>query len=161
MKHLNFGPERFEEWAKGKPDTYAIAELCGDVEVLLDHGFIADRACVWSDELKGHEIAIISRTYAEDDIIDNPPVGLKCIRLPPEVMGAKDLGAAIATVITGPTKSAEFFLRACLRLPVDMLAYAIHQDMQFCYAIALETDGIRVTPRIVETERMRNLSGDG
>lgn len=107
---------------------------------LLDHGFIADRACVWDKRLEGHEMAIVARTYCDDTKIDNPPDGLCCVRLDDSVLGGAP-GTAIAVVITGKTEAAEAVLSACTSMPADMLAFMIPLSMQYDgYCIALKTN---------------------
>jgi hypothetical protein len=109
--------------------TYSLGSLPWDIYRRLDHGFIADRACVWDKRLEGNEIAIVSRTYLPDDEIDNPPAGLRTVRLPDLVMGKGEPGTPIATVICGNTIAAEMVLSACSYMPADMLGYAISRDM--------------------------------
>jgi len=96
---------------------------------LLDHGFIADGACAWDERLEGHEVAIVARTYCSDDEIDNPPEGLRCVRLGDAAMGEDDEGTAIAIVVTGATEAAEKVLSACVHMPADLLANAISLPM--------------------------------
>lgn len=126
-----FGRETFEKLHKCK--TYALSEYpCDDYLFrLVDHGFIADCAPCWSDgELNGNELAIVSRTYLEQEEIDKPPAGLRVIRLPKGgLFGADDLGTPVATVITKPTPAAKALISGFLLVPVDMLPYVLSVDM--------------------------------
>ncbi len=117
---------------------------------LLDHCFIADKAPVWSQGVfDGNEVAIISRTYCSDHEIDNPPEGLRCWRLPSEVMGKDDIGTPIAVVITGNSPAANMFLASCTSMPADMLAFAVPRG----YKIVLEQHWNGVIPTILEQAR--------
>jgi hypothetical protein len=138
MKADHFGETRFKQIFRCQ--TYGMRGLFkSDLYKLLDHGFIADRACVWDKRLKGHELAIIARTYCNDDAIDNPPDGLHCIRLDDSVLGC-DPGTAIAVVVTEKTAAAETLLTACTGMPADMLAYMLPLSMlDEGYCIALKT----------------------
>ena len=134
MKYL-FSEEHFKTWSYCK--TYplsGVGSIYPDIHGLLDHGFIADRAVVWggrfTHELEGHEIAFISRTYQPDSVIDNPPSGLRCIRLPKEVMGKDDLGTAIATIITGMTPHSNDLINQCMYLPIESFSCVIPLSMQ-------------------------------
>lgn len=100
-----------------------------DFPTLMDHGFIADSACVWDERLEGHEFALIARTYASDDKIDNPPPGLKIIRLDPIVKG-EDPGTAIGIVVESKTLVSECFLEAFLNLPAWYFSHAIPKSMR-------------------------------
>lgn len=138
----NFSQELFRRITGA--NTWDVNHYPGDhdLQSLMDHGFIADLACVWDDRLEGHEIAIVARTYADDALIDNPPDGLRIIRLPAKFMGPDDrpdISQAIAIVIESKSPSAEAVLTCCTRLPADMLAYAISADMKAQgYAILLD-----------------------
>lgn len=99
-----------------------------DLNALTDHGFIADKACVWDSRLEGHEFALIARTYAPDDKIDNPPTGLKIIRLDPAVNGV-DPGTAIAIVVESKSAISECLLQAFLNLPAWYFAHSIPRSM--------------------------------
>ncbi|MBP7983236.1 MAG: hypothetical protein KAY97_00120 [Chromatiaceae bacterium] len=126
-----------------------------DLSRLLDHGFIADRACCWDQRLEGHEYAIVARTYCSDEEIDHPPEGLRCIRLKPAVLGKEDLGTAIAVVIVGKSAAAEAILTACSQLPVEVLAHMIPLAMiQDGYAMLLEAFADYDEPgvRLVKTD---------
>lgn len=69
---LSFGPERFEKLATCK--TYPMSGGVGNrLNQLLDHGFMADRACVWEKSLDGHELAVVARTYCSDEEIFRLP----------------------------------------------------------------------------------------
>ncbi|MBF0234004.1 MAG: hypothetical protein HQK65_13340 [Desulfamplus sp.] len=126
-----FGSDHFEEWAECKTYPLFMIKCPGDIANIVDHGFIADRACIWGGaEFHGYEMAVISRTYCSDDVIDNPPSGLKCIRLPEDVMGKDDMGTAIATVIVGNTPAANDILNLALfHVPAIMLPYMLPVDM--------------------------------
>lgn len=102
------------------PDVGARTKYAGLLGRLLDHGFIASAAVTWDRRLVGHEMVIVARTYCGDDEIDNPPDGLRCIRLDASVLGA-DHGTAIAVVIAGATPAAEAVLSACVQLPANLL----------------------------------------
>lgn len=147
MSNFNaFGPCRFSNLFGC--DTYKITgSLENRLSRLLDHGFVADRACCWDKRLEGHELAIVARTYCGDEEIDNPPSGLRCIRLPKSVMGPDDLGTAIAVVVVGKTEASESVLSACTSMPADMLAFMIPLSMQHDgYCIALKTGEIANFP---------------
>lgn len=133
-----FGPQRFQKWSRsaGKAPHYSGCRTYelgwgfrSGLQHLLDHGFLADCASVWCKDLKGSEIAIISRTYCENDEIDNPPAGLRCVRLPQAVMGPNDIGTPIATAIVSNTTAAEEVLQACTSLPADLFAFALSRNM--------------------------------
>jgi hypothetical protein len=147
-KILNFGPELFRKFADCK--TYSLhGVLYSELSRLVDHGFIADRACVWGESLDGHELAVVARTYCSDKEIDDPPEGLRCIRLPKVVMGPDDPGTAIAVVVTGATPAAERLLTAFTSMPADMLTFAISLELQHQgYAIALTTGDIPNYPAV-------------
>lgn len=133
-----FGTKLFKE--KTNCNTYGLSGLIpGYLYGLLDHGFIADAACVWNKKLDGHELAIVSRTYCEDETIDNPPKGLKCIRLA-NVMGEDDPGTAIATVIIGATPASVDFLNACKEVPINMFPCLLSQEMAQKYSISLSLE---------------------
>ena len=106
---------------------------------LVDHGFIADGACVWGgDDLEGHELVVISRTYCDDEMIDNPPAGLKCVRLPSKAMGKDEYGTAIATAIIGNTPAANEILNLGVEhLPAHMLPYLLPLEMLSSYCVSL------------------------
>ncbi|MCW5597708.1 MAG: hypothetical protein KIT80_23645 [Chitinophagaceae bacterium] len=118
----------------------------GELYRLFDHGFAADRACVWGGkELEGHEIAIVSRTYCSDDEIDNPPDGLRCVRLSKKYMGSTDIGTAIATVIVKPSEYAEMFLESLIDMPVYMFTCAIPKALHdLGYSISLKLGNERM-----------------
>ncbi len=103
---------------------------------LLDHGFIVDAAPLYAkladpgSDLNGHEIAIVSRTYCTDDDIDNPPDGLKCVRLPDHFLGGDaESSTVIMTVITGNTPAALAFLNCCGALPANLLSVTLSREM--------------------------------
>ena len=135
MKEYLFSKEHFTKWANCT--AYDLSDgYNNNLRRLLDHGFIADRACVWGGiELDGHETAIISRTYCSENEIDNPPDGLLCIRLPNYIMGKDDLGIAIATVIVHQSKAANDYLNTCRNLPLDMLAFAIPRYLTWTHKL--------------------------
>lgn len=124
-----FGPQRFLRTVGQSATVWALAGagIRNDLYQLWDHGFVANAAPVWGGpDFDGHEIAIVSRTYCSDERIDNPPTGLKCRRLPSSVMSSKDLGTAIATVLTNrpdPEVASEF-MNACSRIPAYWFAFA-------------------------------------
>jgi len=160
MKEQHFGATRFKQiFNRSHCSTYGALQPwpVGDraIDGLIDHGFIADRACVWDKRLNDHEIAIVARTYCSDAKIDNPPEGLRCVRLHRSVLGC-DQGTAIAVVITSQTEASEALLSSCVHMPSDMLAYVIPLFMtREGYCIALQT-GKRVNSpvvRIVKIER--------
>lgn len=123
----SFGQTLFKELYNC--DTWCMRSVHNKLNRILDHGFIADRACIWDPRLDGHEMAIVARTYADDDEIANPPLGLKCVRLDSEVMGDVTAGTPIAVVVEAPTTAAEDFLGAMTDIPADMIAYAISRHM--------------------------------
>lgn len=129
MAGEQFGRTRFKKWANVNEEMHVFNVHTNQFTSLIDHAFIADCAPVWSKELDGHEVAIISRTYAKDELIDNPPAGLKVIRLPKEVMGVDDLGTAIAIAITSKTKESEKVLQSFTDLPTSLLSCVISREM--------------------------------
>ena len=141
-KEYLFGEQHFKKW--GKCQTYQLNYHPRNLASLLDHGFIADRACVWGgSELEGNEMAVISRTYCNEKEIDNPPKGLRCIYLPKETMGKDDAGIAIATVISGPSIEAGDLLNMCLYLPVELIAVVLPLDMiEKGYYISLQYNSL-------------------
>ncbi|SLM31042.1 hypothetical protein MTBBW1_2620006 [Desulfamplus magnetovallimortis] len=126
-----FGAKNFEKWGECKTYPLFMMNCPHDIASIVDHGFIADRACIWGgDEFEGYEMAVVSRTYCSDDVIDNPPEGLRCIRLPKDVMGKDDMGTAIATVITSNTQAANDLLNLALfHVPAIMMPYMLSLDM--------------------------------
>ena len=96
----HFGRELFEKVMHCKTYPYN-RQRVGPLSTLTDHGFVADRACLWSAELEGHEYAVVARTYCSAVEIDHPPLGIKCVRLPLLVMGEDEPGVPIALVVTG------------------------------------------------------------
>lgn len=136
---LGFGQELFKRFAKCS--TYSMhGGLTSQLGILLDHGFMADRACVWEKSLEGHELAVVARTYCSDEEIDNPPAGLRCVRLPSQVMGKGDLGTPIAVVVTDATPAAEELLSCFDSMPANMLAYGLSLEMMRAgYAVLLDT----------------------
>lgn len=154
MTYKYFGISRFSEWAQldKHSDIWEFVKVPGEFRRLFDHGFIAAKAPVWSDgALEGSEIAIVSRTYCSDNEIDNPPDGLRCWRLPKCVVGDNEPGIAIATVVIKQTTAANCFLTICGRLPSDMMAYAISQEMcKRGYGVLLSPDWANgISARIV------------
>lgn len=153
MKTLNFGPNLFRKITGADTWQFSGFGLVNDLDRLLDHGFIADRACVWDKRLEGHEIAFVARTYANEGIIDNPPAGLRVVRLPAEFMGPgdrPDISIPIAVVINGPTHAAEAVLSCCTHMRADMLAFALSLDMiNDGYVVALDANsGIANKPAV-------------
>ena len=151
MKNTEFGPNLFEELMKC--GTYNYGHPSGtSLHRLVDHGFVANRACIWgSPELEGYEIAVIARTYCDDKTIDNPPDGLHCMRLPKKVMGVVDCGTPIAIVVTKKTAAAEELLKGCCYMPADMIAFTLPQHMTIDgYMVALpviygtNTPGVKI-----------------
>jgi len=148
--------ERFTKWAGEDTFTCGLNSYGMDAESLkqavhlerlFDHGFVADRAPVWSKGvLNGNEIAIISRTYLSEEEIDNPGDGLKCWKLPKEAMGKNINGIWIATVITKATAAADAFVCACSGLSVYLLTYVISKEM------AEEGKGVLLT--VVESNQV-------
>jgi len=132
--------ETFKKWAeaKCKGATVTTYPIGGGLSVdnglftgLLDHSFLADCACVWGgDDFPDSEFAVISRTYCSDEDIDNPPDGLKIVRLPKKVRGINNCGTAIATVIIGKSKTASLIATSCAQvLPACLLPYVMSSDM--------------------------------
>lgn len=100
---------------------------------LFDHGFVVDRAPVWSrGELEGSEFAIISRTYLPAEQIDNAPKGLRVWRIPPDFLVAAKLsgpGVWVATVVQTASIHSEAFLQRCGFVPVNMLPFVLSKEM--------------------------------
>ena len=72
---------------------------------------------------------MISRTYASDEQIDNPPKGLKTWRLPKDVIGEKDKGTAIAVMIVDDTPEAHQVLKSFISVEASMLPHALSFKM--------------------------------
>ena len=145
MKKQHFSETRFSQ--ETGCNVYQLTQPMSECDAgnypdrLLDHGFVADRACVWDHRLEGHELAVVARTYCDDNTIDNPPDGLRCIRLDASVCG-DDPGTAIAVVITGNTPASVAVLSACTSMPADMLAFMLPLNMvNDGYCVALKCDG--------------------
>ena len=128
-----YGEKLFKKWAK------SISKNCGGIQIfthlsysghpLIDHPLIVDCVPVWSKgKLNGHEFAMICRTYATDDAIDNPPEGLKTWRLPKEVLGTSP-GTAIAVMIDDNTPESNQLLQSYLGLPTRYLPQALSIKM--------------------------------
>ena len=141
MSNLNFGQKLFTKITGADTWDFHGIGLRGSFDRLLDHGFIADRACVWDKRLEGHEIAFVARTYNDDEMIENPPNGLRIVRLPAKFMGQDDLGTPIAAVIEGWSHAVEDILTGCATgMPADMLAYVLSIDMiNDGFVVALDT----------------------
>ena len=129
---IYFGPERFKKF-HNSVTTYEFSPrggLASNLDRLLDHAFIADRACVWDPRLEGHELAVIARTYCSDEEIDNAIYpGLHRIRLDKKFLGPGEPGTTIAVLIDGETRMAEAVLSGATGIPADMLAYMLSSDM--------------------------------
>lgn len=140
--------QAFSDYFESRPDDYKtwnVTSNCylprggGGVDCfsrLIDHGFIVDQAALYatlagaSSDLSGHEIAIVSRTYCADDEIDNPPDGLKCVRLPDRFLGGDvESSTVIMTVIAGDTPAALAFLNCCSALPARLLGVTLSREM--------------------------------
>lgn len=156
MKRLGFSATRFSKELGCGTYGYLSGAFPDGLRSLLDHGFIVDRACVWDKRLEGHEMAIVARTYCDDDAIDNPPAGLRCVRLDDSVLGG-DPGTAVAVVIVGKSAASESILTACTHIPADMFAYMIPLDMQNDgYCVVMKTGLILNKP----IARLIKLSDD-
>lgn len=134
-----FGQESFSELCDCR--TYELHQIArGQFDDLVDHGFVADSACCWSEELDGIELVIVARTYVADDKIDNPPEGIKIVRLPDELMGPEECGTVIAIAVVGVSPEAENILTYFLKVPATMLAFAISRELAdgYGYMVALE-----------------------
>lgn len=161
-----FSRESFIEWTrKSYPcspcSTYSLAmdyPHQPSYHQLFDHGFIADRACVWGGpELEGCEIAIVSRTYIPDASIDNPPKGLRCVRL---YFPTTSPGTIIATVINKATPAANVFLRLCCYLPVEMFAFCLPADLIGDWKIEISVPGVNFSQLVVpRLRRIRYIAG--
>lgn len=148
-----FGEKYFKELTGC--NTYRLSgTFSGPLFNLLDHGFIANAACVWGDDLEGHEFAIVSRTYCDEETIDNPPDGLKCVRIP-WAMGKDDPGTAIATVITKATPVANAVVNLCQDLPASLIPLLLSLGLTEDYAIALSYSNLRVTAKIIIKDEVR------
>ncbi len=148
MIKKEFGPDYFKEITGCR--TYEMrSNVHGSLHRLLDHGFVVDSVPVWENELLtqciyGHEFAIISRTYCSNDQIDNPPDGLRCIRLrQTKVMDVRNMGTAIATVIIKKTQASEDYLLACANIPIHSFIYLLPRPMhKDGYGILLQLAGL-------------------
>ena len=133
--------ETFKKWAEAKckgatVTTYPIGPVGGGIFCelftgLLDHSFLVDCACVWGgDDFPDSEFAVISRTYCSDEDIDNPPDGLKIVRLPKKVRGVNDCGVAIATIVIGKSEAANAIVTSCAQtLPACLIPYIMSSNM--------------------------------
>lgn len=150
-KEYLFGRKHFQKWSKcHRTFSIDVKNASDSLRRLFDHGFLVDAAVVWGGhEFKGHELSIVSRTYCEYYEIDNPPKGLRCVRLPKEVMGKDDEGTAIATVITEPSTFADAVVNMCLHLPAWLLPCLLSKSMVECYHIAIQATDTYAKARIV------------
>lgn len=99
---------------------------------LLDHGFAIDRACMIDPSLKGYEIAVVAHTYCNDHEIDNPPDGLRCVRLTrlqKQILVEGEPGTLIAVVVANSTAIAGKFISTLAELPSYLLPFAMPQNM--------------------------------
>lgn len=155
-------------WQKLTPATWELGPFSSETlepcRALFDHGFLATRAPVWSrGALTGHEIAIVSRTYCRDDVIDHPPEGLRCWRLPPESgWRTGDLGTVIATVVCGVTPAASCFVQLCEEVPAYYLGCVLSHEMveyEMC-RVEVGPDRISITQKEWDSPRGRFVSVD-
>ena len=159
MKKYLFSKEHFAKIYKCNVYDLRSNYISGELSRLLDHGFIADRACCWGiKELEGHEFAVVSRTYLDDDEINNPPKGLRCFRLPNCVTGKDDLGIAIATVIVDSTNAAKELINYYSNVPAEYLIYAIPIFMQGIYKIQVGLDEYIPPLPVIELLNVEPLS---
>jgi hypothetical protein len=150
----HFGRELFEKVMHCKTYPYN-RQRVGPLSMLTDHGFVADRACLWSAELEGHEYAVVARTYCSAVEIDHPPLGIKCVRLPLLVMGEDEPGVPIALVVTGKSLRSQELLTGYLDLPASVIAHAIQNEMSADgWAVCLPvTGGVLPYPKILQVGR--------
>lgn len=160
-KEYLFGRDHFQKWSKCER-TYRLTVFPKPLRDLLDHGFIADAACVWGNpELENHELAVISRTYCSEEDVKNPPNGLMCHILPKEVMGKDDRGIPIATVIVGMSDYSNTLLNACKSIPADIFGWFLSQDMiRDGYVISLQGTPTGSKAKIIRGESSIRRSQD-
>ena len=150
----HFGRELFEQVMRCKTYPYNRIRV-GPLSGLTDHGFVADRACLWSDALEGHEYAVIARTYCGNVEIDSPPFGIKCVRLPALVMGDDEPGVPVALVVTSKSERSQELLSGYLQLPAEVIAHAIPTEMSASgWAVCLPViGGVLEYPKILKIGR--------
>ena len=171
--NYEFGPAHFSKWATQliqakHPGAYTSPvrtwplgtqhRLDSVVRDIVDHGFVVEAAPMGgalAGMPEGHEFAVIARTYCADDMIDNPPEGLRCYRLPPETMGSDDPGTAIAVVVESVTPVALDFIGLFDNLPGYLLACALPLHLSEEFRLVLQpydmfNSGLRVTSARVE-----------
>ena len=105
-----------------------------DARQLFDHGFVVGRvlelAGALEQDLDGLEFGIVSRTYATH-LVDNPPKGLRVIRLPyPETHGTP-----VLIVPEGPGDGTIAFLYALRDLSADYFSCALSLPLSHDYRI--------------------------
>ena len=117
--------------------TYHLSSRRGTTRLsrLIDHGFIADRACIFGpnfvendDSFSGQEFAIISRTYLSKNEIEELKV--KCqseldIEIMPDVFLGTSPGIVVATMIKGIGSYAEEILQLYTGLEGHILGNCI------------------------------------
>jgi hypothetical protein len=160
-----YGPAHFVEWASAcgvAPETWdACLEQGSALARLLNHGFIADGVAQWGKPFtlpEGVEFAVVSRTYASAEEIDNPPPGVRCYRLPAALLGEGDLGTVIATVLdadavrTGTAEVALEYLSLFGNVPARLIGYLLPQRLAwdgYLIGAAAEGEGASFHPRLI------------
>lgn len=142
MSPFKFGIDTFQDWYNWKhPQKPGVIswgptpiELSKGGMGIYDHGFLTDCMPVFTG-LDGNEMCIISRTYATDEVIDNPPEGVKHLRFP-ELMGEGDCGQAIITYITGKGPGAIEFLSHCGNVRA--------KELPLCLPLSMTEQGYQV-----------------
>jgi len=129
--------------------TTKIHSLGYNLGSLLDHGFIADRACTWDEpDMKDHEFVVVARTYRED-MLETPIPGLRVVKLPDEY---EEPGTAIVIAIVGPSKEAEAVLSTCCLLPACHITYCLSQSMA--------NSGYRAVAGLDDVMTIKKLEGE-
>lgn len=128
----NFGQERFRKlfgcttWALTGVDRLIDSP---DLKLLLSFGFAVDKAVSWDLRLAGYEVVVAAKTFASDELIDNPPPGILCLRLPSFVMGGAINGTPIVLAITEATTESEKLLSCLVNLSAERLALTIPENL--------------------------------
>jgi hypothetical protein len=148
MKDLQFGQELFKLWAArvgmAKVRTFDGVPCPGTFDTLFDHGFVVDCVPCWGPSggiknWRGSEFAVIARTYADDEEIDNPPDGFRCYRLPKKLLGGMP-GTPIAIVIECPTPAVAERLSFYGNLPAGCISFLVPERYRDSHRILLEQD---------------------
>lgn len=153
-----FNEENFKNWAitqhdnknYKKPEIYKLNKsfymMCNvsdeslqNFNSVIDHAFLVNQACLWHKDLEGVEFVIIARIY-NDEIVKNPPDGLKIIELPKsKIMWSNDdTGTPIAITINKINDYAILFMNICTTLPAMLFPAVLPSEFNDRYNVTLE-----------------------